>query len=248
KEIVAAARAHPEVRFAAVLNHAGRRGATRPRAEGLDRPLAAGAWPLLSVSPVPYTPQSQTPKEMDRADMDRVRDAFAQAAVFARDAGFDMLIIHCAAGYLLASFISPLTNRRTDGYGGGSLNRMRFPLEVLAAVRSVWPADRPLGVTFTAEDCARRGLSPEDAVACVRMLGEQGADLIHVMAGQTVHNAHPSYGRGYLTAVSDRIRNETRVPTMVGGYLVTADEVNSILAAGRADLCIMDPPHLSTAS
>ena len=248
KEIVTGARVHPEVRFAAVLNHAGRRGATRPRTEGLDRPLAAGAWPLLSASSIPYTPQSQTPKEMDRADMDRVRAAFAQAAAYARDAGFDVLIIHCGAGYLLASFISPLTNRRSDEYGGSPINRMRFPLEVLEAVRNVWPADRPLSVTFTADDCARHGLSPEDAVACVRMLGEHGADLIHVVAGQTVYNAHPSYGRGYLTAVSDRIRNETRVPIMVGGYLVTADEVNSILAAGRADLCIMDPPHLSAAS
>lgn len=247
KEMVAGARAHPEVRFAAVLNHAGRRGATRPRFEGLDRPLAADAWPLLSASPVAYTPQGQTPKEMDRVDMDRVRAAFAQAAAYARDAGFDVLIVHCGTGYLLASFISPLSNKRKDEYGGVTVNRMRFPLEVVTAVRSVWPNNRPLGVTFTADDCARRGLSPEDAVACIRMLSEHGADLIHVTAGQTVYNAHPSYGRGYLTAVSDRVRNETRVPIMVGGYLVTADEVNSILAAGRADLCIMDPPHLSTA-
>ncbi|MGH2405702.1 MAG: FAD-dependent monooxygenase [bacterium] len=245
KDIVPAARTHTQARFAAVLNHAGRRGATRPRREGLDRPLAAGPWPLVSASPIPYTPRSQTPKELNRTDMDSLRDAFSQGAAAARVAGFDMLIVHCGAGYLLASFISPLTNTRTDEHGGVLINRMRFPLEILDAARSVWPAERPLGVAFTAEDCARGGLSSQDAEACVQMFAEHGADLIQVMAGQTVPDAHPPYGRGYLVAASDRIRNETRVPTMVGGYLVTADEVNSILAAGRADLCIMDPPHLN---
>ncbi|MGQ0549051.1 MAG: oxidoreductase [Armatimonadota bacterium] len=247
KEIVSAARAHSQARFAVVLNHAGRRGATRPRLAGLDRPLGAGAWPLISASPIPYTARSQIPQQIDRAGMDHVRNAFAHAAVLARDAGFDMLIVHCAGGYLLASFISPLTNRRTDEYGGLLPNRMRFPLEVLDAVRSVWPADRPLGVAFTVEDCARGGLSAEDAIVGVRLFGEHGADLIHVLAGQTMSDAHPAYRRGYLTAASDRIRNDTRVPTMVGGYLVATDEVNSILAAGRADLCIMDPPNLDAA-
>ncbi len=234
-------------RVALHLNHAGRRGSTRPRRNGLDRPLRYGGWPLLAPSAIPYTARAQAPKAMERADMDRVRNEFAAAARLADAAGFDMLVLHAGGGYLLAGFISPLANLRQDEYGGPLGNRLRFPLEVLDAVRAAWPADRPLGVSFTADDCAPGGLPAEDAAAAVRAFHAHGADIIHVLAGHTVPDAHPAYGRGFLTATSDLVRNEARVPTVVGGLLVTADEINTILAAGRADLCIMDPPDLNGA-
>jgi anthraniloyl-CoA monooxygenase len=227
------------------LNHAGRRGSTRPRAEGLDRPLRHDNWPLLSASRIPYTPHSQVPKEMNRADMDRVRNDFVQAAQKAHEAGFDLLQLHFAHGYLLASFISPLTNLRNDEYGGDLEHRMRFPLEVFDAVRAAWPQDRPISVAISATDCVKGGLDADDAVIVARMLKDHGCDIIAVVAGQTTVDSEPAYGRGFLTPFSDRIRNEAGIPTVVGGYLTTSDEVNTILAAGRADLCIMDPPQLN---
>jgi anthraniloyl-CoA monooxygenase len=223
------------------LGHAGRRGATRPRLEGLDRPLREGAWPLVSASPIPYTPRSQVPKEMDRADMDRVRGDFARAAQMAQEAGFDLLQLHFAHGYLLASFLSPLTNVRGDEYGGNLGNRMRFPLEVFDGVRAVWPQDRPMSVAITASDYARGGSDIDAAVAFARALKEHGCDLIEVLAGQTTPNSEPPYSRGFLTSLSDRVRNGAGIPTMVGGYLTTSNEANTILAAGKADLCIMQP-------
>ncbi|MGQ0569684.1 MAG: oxidoreductase, partial [Armatimonadota bacterium] len=243
-QTVAAVHASSATKIALQLNHAGRRGATRPREEGLDRPLREGNWPLVSASPLPYTRQSQVPKEMDREDLEAVRDAFSRAARLACEAGFDTLMVHCAHGYLLASFISPLTNTRTDDYGGSLSGRMRFPLEVIDAVRAVWPEDRPLAVSLTADDCAAGGITIDDAIAAARMLTAHGADILHVLAGQTVPDASPAYGRGFLTALCDRVRNEAGVLTIASGFLVTTDEINSILAAGRADLCVMDPPHL----
>ncbi len=235
---------HKETRtgVALHLNHAGRRGSTRPSRWGLDRPLHGGGWPLLAASAIPYTPRAQVPKAMDRSDMDRVRDAFAASTRLADAAGFDMLVLHAGGGYLLGGFISPLTNLRSDDYGGRLNNRLRFPLEVLDAVRAAWPADRPLGVSCTVDDCAPGGLPADEASAVTRAFHDHGADIIHVLAGHGIPDAHPAYGRGFLTAASDLVRNEARVPTMVGGFLVTADEINTILAAGRADLCIMDPP------
>ena len=227
-----------------LLNHAGRRGSTRPGAQGLDRPLHHGNWPLLSASPIPYTPHSQVPREMDRADMDRVREDFVRAAKMAHEAGFDLLQLHFAHGYLLASFISPLTNVRSDEYGGDLEQRMRFPLEVFDAVRAAWPQDKPIAVALSATDYARDGLEVDDAVIAARRLKAHGCDIIAVLAGQTTGDSEPAYGRGFLTPLSDRIRNEAAIPTMVGGYLTTSDEVNTILAAGRADLCIIDPPQL----
>jgi anthraniloyl-CoA monooxygenase len=227
-----------------LLNHAGRRGSTRPGAQGLDRPLHHGNWPLLSASPLPYTPHSQVPREMDRADMDRVREDFVRAAKMAHEAGFDLLQLHFAHGYLLASFISPLTNVRSDEYGGNLEQRMRFPLEVFDAVRAAWPQDKPISVALSATDYARGGLEVDDAVIAARRLKAHGCDIIAVLAGQTTVDSEPAYGRGFLTTLSDRIRNEAAIPTMVGGYLTTSDEVNTILAAGRADLCIIDPPQL----
>jgi anthraniloyl-CoA monooxygenase len=244
KRIVAAIHEHSQARVALQLNHAGRRGSTRPRQEGLDRPLREGNWPLVSASPMAYTSRSQTPGGIDRAEMERVRDDFVRGARMGLQAGFDMLQVHAAHGYLLASFISPLTNRRHDEFGATLENRMRFPLEVVDAVRTAWPQDRPISVSLSASDCVKDGLLLDEAVAAARMFHSHGADVICVLAGQTTADGHPAYGRGFLTALSDHVRNEARVPVMTSGYLTTTDEVNSILAAGRADLCILDPPNL----
>lgn len=230
------------------LGHAGRRGSTRPRGEGLDRPLREGNWPLLSASPLPYTPHSQVPKEMDRADMDKVRDEFVRAAGMADEAGFDLLQLHFAHGYLLASFISPLTNIRGDDYGGTLENRLRFPLEVFDAVRAVWPGHKPISVALSASDWVDGGFDVDDAVVVATMLKERGCDLVMTFAGQTTIDSHPSYDRGFLTALSDRVRNEAGVPTMTAGNITTVGQVNTILAAGRADLCIMDTPRLDEVS
>ncbi|MDQ7859517.1 MAG: FAD-dependent monooxygenase [Armatimonadota bacterium] len=242
--VAASIRERSAARLAVTLNHSGPRGATRPRAEGLDRPLREGAWPLVAASTVPYAPWSALPRAMDRGDMDRVRDAFARAAGFAAAAGVHMLVLQFGHGYLLATFLSPLTNRRDDAWGGTLEGRLRFPLEVLDAVRAAWPADRPLAVAFTADDCARGGLAREDAVEAARRFQARGADLLIPLAGQTIPDAGPAYGRGFLTPLADLVRNEARVPVLLAGYLVTTDEVNTALAAGRADLCLVDPPHL----
>jgi anthraniloyl-CoA monooxygenase len=224
------------------LGHAGRRGATRPRAQGLDRPLRNDGWPLIAPSPLPYTPQSQTPAAMTREAMDHVRDEFARAAGLAHEAGFDLLHLHMAQGYLLASFLSPFSNQRDDDYGGSLENRLRFPLEVFDAVRAAWPQDKPLTVALSVTDCVKEeGFTVEDAVIVAGILKARGCDMIEALAGQTIPDAEPPYGRGFLTALSDRVRNEADIPTMVGGYLTTANEVNTIVAAGRADLCIMEP-------
>jgi anthraniloyl-CoA monooxygenase len=227
------------------LIHAGRRGSTRPRAEGLDRPLHDGNWPLLSASSIPYTSSSQVPKVLDRIDMDCVREDFVLATQRASLAGFDLLQLNFAQGYLLASFISPLTNHRQDEYGGDLEHRMHFPLEIFDAVRAVWPQDRPISVTISSSDCCKGGFEVDDAVVVAKMFKEHGCDIIAVVAGQTTIDSEPAYGRGFLTPFSDRIRNEAVIPTMVGGYLTTSDEVNTLIAAGRADLCIMDPPQLN---
>jgi anthraniloyl-CoA monooxygenase len=222
-----------------MLSHAGRRGATQ-RGQS-DRPLREGAWPLLAPSALPYTPKSQVPRAMTREDMRRGREEFVSAARRADAAGFNLLLLHMAHGYLLASFLSPLTNQRTDEYGGALESRLRFPLEVFDAVRAIWPREKPLGVVLNADDCAPGGFAIEDAVAVARILKEHGCDLIQPLAGQTVPDGAPSYGPGFLTRYSDRIRNEAGIPTLVGGHLTTMNEVNTILAAGRADLCIISP-------
>jgi anthraniloyl-CoA monooxygenase len=194
----------------------------------------------MSASAIPYAPWSQVPKEMDRADMDRVRDQFVQAARLADEAGFDLLQLHFAHGYLIASFLSPLTNKRNDEYGGERENRMRYPLEVFDAVRAAWPEEKPISVALSATDYVKGGFDVDDAVAVARVLKEHGCDLIEVLAGQTTVDGEAPYGRGFLTPLSDRIRNEAGIPTMVGGFLTTSNEANTILAAGRADLCIME--------
>jgi anthraniloyl-CoA monooxygenase len=232
-----------QAKIAIQLAHAGRRGSTRPRWEGLDRPLREGNWPLVSASPLPYSPRSQVPREMDQTEMDGVRADFARAARMALKAGFDMLQLHFGHGYLLASFISPLSNVRCDDYGGSLENRLRFPLEVFDAVRAEWPAEKPISVAICASDCARGGLEVDDAVAVAGMFRDHGCDAVEVLAGQTTIDAEPAYGRGFLTSLSERVRNGAGIPTLVGGYLTMTNEVNTIVASARADLCIMDMPQ-----
>jgi anthraniloyl-CoA monooxygenase len=224
------------------LGHAGRRGATRPRWEGLDRPLLQGSWPLRSASPIPYSKHSHTPKEMDADAMADVRKKFAQAAQRAASAGVDLLQLHFAHGYLVASFLSPLTNQRKDRYGGTLENRMRYPLEVFDAVREAWPEGRPLGVAINATDWAKGGSEIGDAVIVARALKEHGCDLVAVLAGQTVIDEQPQYGPGYLTDFSDCVRNEAGIATMTAGQLTSTDQINTIIAGGRADLCVIDFP------
>ncbi len=236
--------AHTNAKLALQLNHAGRRGATRPRSEGVDRPLREGGWSLLSASAIPYSSSGQVPKAMGAGDMERVRQEFVRAAQFARDAGFDMLQLNMAHGYLLASFLSPLTNRRDDDYGGSLTNRARFPLEIMETVRAIWPREKPCSVALSTSDCVNGGLTTVEAVEIAGMLSAHGCDIIQVEVGQTAPESEPTYGRGYLTPYSERIRNEAGMPTIVGGYLTNSNEINTILAAGRADLCIVDSYHL----
>jgi anthraniloyl-CoA monooxygenase len=245
KRLVESVHTHTQAKVGIQLNHAGRRGSTRPRSEGLDRPLREDNWPLLSASPIPYTPSSQVPGEMQQADMDRVLDDYVLATRRALEAGFDLVQLNVAHGYLLASFISPLTNHRNDEYGGDLEHRLRFPLDVFDAVRDAWPPEKPIAVTLCASDCVKGGFEVDDAVVVARMCKDHGCDIIAVVTGQTTIDSEPAYGRGFLIPPSDRIRNEAGIPTLVGGYLTTSDEVNTILAAGRADLCIMSPPQLS---
>jgi anthraniloyl-CoA monooxygenase len=224
------------------LGHAGRRGATRPRRSGVDRPLPGDqAWPLLAASAVPYTPASQIPTAMDPGDMERVAAQFADAARRAAAAGVQVLLLDLAHGHLLGGFLSPLANRRDDEFGGALEGRLRFPLQVVDAVRAAWPGDRPLWAALTVTDWAPGGLAPEEAVAAARALAGHGCDLLQVTAGQTTAVSRPDYGRLSLVGWSDLVRNDAAVPTMVGGSLTTADEVNTVLAAGRADLCLLDP-------
>ena len=246
KRIVDYVHRESPARMGIQLGHAGPKGATRLGWDGTDEPLAdAEAWPLLGPSAVPYGPQSQVPRTMDRADMDRVRDDFVRAANEAAAIGFDWLELHCAHGYLLSAFLCPLTNLRTDEYGGSRENRLRFPLEVAAALRAAWPADRPMSVRISAHDWAPGGNTVDDAVAMSRAFRAVGVDLIDVSSGQTTRNARPAYGRMYQTPFSDRIRNEVGIATIAVGAIFEPDHVNSIIAAGRADLCALARPHLA---
>src|SRR3954464_10363951 len=244
RRIVDFVHANSAAKICLQLGHAGRKGATKLMWDGMDRPLEEGGWDVLSASPIPYFPDSQVPREMDRAAMDRVKAAFVQAAERGERCGFDMLELHCAHGYLLASFISPLTNTRSDAYGGSFVNRLRFPLEVFEALRAAWPAHKPMSVRISATDWAAGGITGDDAVAVARAFGEAGVDLVDVSTGQTVRDAQPIYGRMFQTPFSDQVRNEARVATMCVGNITTADQINTILAAGRADLVALGRPHL----
>ncbi len=227
------------------LGHAGRKGATGLMWEGMDEPLADGDWPIVSASPLPYLPHSQVPAELDRAQMDAIVGDYARAAARAIRAGFDMLELHAAHGYLLACFISSLTNRRADDYGGRLENRLGFPLEVFDAMRAVWPPQKPISVRISATDWKEGGITGDDAVEIARAFATHGADLIDVSAGQTVADDDPVYGRMFQTPFSDQIRNELGIATMAVGNITSADQVNTILAAGRADLVALARPHLT---
>ncbi len=245
KRIVDFVHANGAAKICMQLGHAGRKGATKLMWEGIDQPLESGGWPVISASAIPYYPHSPVPRAMTRDDMQRVRQDFVQAAQRALRAGFDMLEVHCAHGYLLASFLSPLTNYRTDGYGGAVENRLRFPLEVFDAVRSIWPAKRPMSVRISATDWADGGISEDDVLAIARAFAAHGCDLIDVSTGQTVADAAPLYGRMFQVPFSDMIRNETGLATMCVGNIISADQINTILAAGRADLVALARPHLT---
>jgi anthraniloyl-CoA monooxygenase len=238
--------ANSKAKFCLQIGHAGRKGSTRLGWEGMDQPLAEGNWPIMSASPLKYRADSHLPTEIGRAEMTAVRQSFVQAAKNAHSAGFDMIELHMAHGYLLSSFISPLTNQRSDEYGGSLDNRMRYPLEVFDAVREVWPAEKPMSVRISASDWVPggRGLDIDDAIGIAKMLKARGLDIIDVSAGQTTSEARPVYGRMFQTPFSDAIRSEVEMPTITVGNITSADQVNTIVAAGRADLVALARPHL----
>jgi anthraniloyl-CoA monooxygenase len=227
------------------LGHAGPKGSTQLGWQTTDEPLAQGNWPLIAASAVPYGSQNQIPKAMTRADMDQITVAFVASARRADAAGVDWLELHCAHGYLLSSFICPLTNLRTDEYGGSLENRCRYPLEVFKAIRAAWPQGKPISVRISAHDWAPGGNTDADAVEIARMFQAAGADMMDVSSGQTTRAAKPVYGRMYQTPFADRIRNETGIATIAVGAISEADHANSIIAAGRADLCAIARPHLA---
>jgi anthraniloyl-CoA monooxygenase len=245
RRIVDFVHANSRAKFCLQLGHSGPKGSTRVGWEGYDVPLDAGNWPVMAASDVAWSEANQAPRPMTRADMDLVRDQFVAAVGMGIEAGFDMVELHAAHGYLLSSFITPLANRRTDEYGGSLDNRLRFPLEVFRAMRAAWPADKPMSVRISANDwMGDAGVTPDEAVLIGRAFAEAGADLIDVSAGQTWADCAPVYGRMFQTPFADQIRNEGRVATMAVGNIYETDHVNSILAAGRADLVALARPHL----
>jgi anthraniloyl-CoA monooxygenase len=246
KRIVDFVHANTDAKIAMQIGHAGPKGSTRRSWDGIDLPLESGNWPLVAASPQQYIAGvSQTAREAAREDMERIKADFVRAAREAAEAGFDWLELHCAHGYLLSSFISPLTNRRTDEYGGTLENRCRYPLEVFAAIRAVWPEDKPVSVRISAHDWVEGGITPTDAVAIARLFKQAGADMIDCSSGQVSKQEKPVYGRMFQTPFADRIRNEAGIPTIAVGAIFEADHANSIIAAGRADLCAVARPHLA---
>jgi len=245
KRIVDFVHANSKAKICLQLGHSGAKGSTRLGWEGNDVPLDEGNWPEMAASDVPWSPANQVPRAMTRADMDEVRDQFVAAVRMGLECGFDMVELHAAHGYLLSSFITPLQNKRTDEYGGSLENRLRYPLEVFAAMRAAWPSDWPMSIRISATDWAgEQGITPDDAVEIGEAFAREGADLIDVSAGQTWTDAQPVYGRMFQTPFSDKIRNEGRLATMAVGNIYEPDHANSILAAGRADLVALARPHL----
>lgn len=235
-----------EAKICCQIGHSGRKGSTNLGWEGMDTPLAEGNWDLVSASAIPWSDQNASPREITRAEMDQIRDQFVSAARMAERAGFDMIELHAAHGYLVSSFISPVSNIREDSYGGPLENRMRWPLEVFTAMRAAWPGHKPMSVRISANDwVGADGVTPEEAVEIARMFTAAGADLIDVSAGQTTPQARPVYGRMFQTPFSDRIRNDAGIRTMAVGNIYEADHANSILMAGRADLVAVGRPHLA---
>jgi anthraniloyl-CoA monooxygenase len=238
--------AETQAKICAQIGHAGRKGSTRLAWDGIDQALPEGEnWPLLSASAIPLMPGNVVPKAMDRTDMDRVKAEFVASVQAAEEAGFDMIEMHAAHGYLLAAFISPITNQRSDEYGGSLENRMRYPLEIFHAMRTVWPAQKPMTVRISAHDwMGEAGVTPAEAVEIARMFKDAGADAINVSSGQTDKAEQPVYGRMFQVPFSDRVRNDLGAATLVAGNIYEADQVNSILMAGRADLVMLARPHL----
>ena len=246
KRIVDYVHKYSDAKVALQLGHSGRKGSTRRGWEGIDQPLASDNWPLVSASPLPYMQGiSQIPREATRADMERIKRDFVTAAERGVAAGFDWLEFHCAHGYLMSSFISPLTNLRTDDYGGSLENRCRYPLEVFKAMRAVWPQEKPMSVRISAHDWVPGGITPEDAAVVARLFKCAGADMIDCSSGQVSKEERPVYGRMFQVPFSDRIRNEVGIPTIAVGNIFEGDHVNTIIAAGRADLCAVARPHLA---
>jgi anthraniloyl-CoA monooxygenase len=228
------------------LGHSGRKGATRLPWDGGEKlPLGDERWETIGPFALPYDVALPPPREMTRADMTRVRDQFVRAVWMGDAAGFDMLELHAAHGYLLSSFLTPVSNRRNDEYGGPVENRLRFPLEVFGAMRAAWPSRKPISVRVSATDWIEDGLTPDDAVAIARAFVDAGADIIHVSTGQTASESQPVFGRLWQTPYSDRLRNEAKVYTIAVGNITEADQLNGIIAAGRADLVAIGRPHLS---
>ena len=246
ERIVDFVHAETDAKICCQLGHSGAKGSTQLGWEEMDAPLPSGNWPVMAASAVAWSPRNQIARAMTRPDMDNVRDQFVAATEMAARCGFDMLELHCAHGYLLSSFITPLTNKRADEYGGSLENRMRYPLEIFRAVRTVWPAEKPISVRISANDwVGSGGIEPRDAVGISRLLQDAGVDICDVSAGQTSIAAKPVYGRMFQTPFSDRIRNETGMATMAVGNIFEPDHVNSILMAGRADLVCLARPHLA---
>jgi anthraniloyl-CoA monooxygenase len=244
KRIVDFAHGSAGCAIGAQIGHSGRKGSTKLMWEGMDEPLVDGGWEVIGPSALPYGLRNQVPREMTEADMELVRSQFVAAVDGAVAAGFDLLELHCAHGYLLSSFLSPLANTRTDSYGGSLAARARFPLEVFDACRAAWPADRPMSVRVSATDWVEGGFDADDAVAFARLLGEHGCDVVDVSTGQVSPLERPAFGRSYQTPFADRIRNEVEIPTIAVGAISSYDDVNTIILSGRADLCALGRPHL----
>lgn len=246
KHIVSWVHANTPTKIGLQLGHAGRKASTRLMWEGSDRPLPDGNWPIMSASPLPYFPDSQVPREMNRSDMDMLVTEYLRATAWANDAGFDILEVHMAHGYLLASFLSPLTNVRKDAYGGPIKHRMRFPMEVFEAVRSAWPKSKPISVRISCTDWLPGGTTDDDVLALARALKERGCDIIDCSAGMTTPESRPKfYGRMYQAYWADMVRNEVKIPTITVGNISTGDQVNTLILSGRADLCALARPHLA---
>jgi anthraniloyl-CoA monooxygenase len=249
RRIVDFVHANSDAKIGMQLGHAGAKGSTRSMWDGIDLPLVEGNWPLVSASPQQYLEGvSQLAREATLDDLGRIKADFVRATQAAADAGFDWLELHCAHGYLLSSFISPLTNRRQDAYGGSLENRCRYPLEVFAAIRAAWPDAKPISVRLSAHDWVEGGITPDDAVAIARLFKAAGADMIDCSSGQVSKEEKPVYGRMFQTPFADRVRNEAGIATIAVGAISEADHVNSIIAAGRADLCAVARPHLANAA
>jgi anthraniloyl-CoA monooxygenase len=247
KRIVDFIHANSQAKVCCQLGHSGPKGSTKVPWESSrsDEPLTEGGWDLLAASALPWSADNQTPRALDRNAMDEVKAAFVRATEMAAEVGFDMIEMHAAHGYLLSAFISPLSNKRTDEYGGSLENRLRYPLEVFDAMRAAWPEAKPMSVRISATDWHPDGLSDDESVEIARMFKQHGVDLMDVSAGQTTVDAQPVYGRMFQTPFSDRIRNEVGIATMAVGNIFETDHANSIIAAGRADLTALARPHLA---